>query len=382
MGSEPRRKVQGLSDPLTGAGIPSGPQATAACAHPRRGKQYSSATVESFAASEALRIRRAPGRNGGCAAADPQRRGKALHPNHDRRISASLRMPLKPGIALADRPLLTVKMRSESEGGEPAAVDRYLKSARVKSRGRGIRVARGRAIATSIRAVAHGAALRENLCSRGVFSGKSDPGGHNDIGVQLWIGLPGFGWLRVAHSGIQRAAQVQCQKQQDHGQKRMPPTSQGPHTRRPRTSSHDLKPRRFPEPPSCAWAQAWARIFPERQPPREGDSSKIRARVTVNATRRGGRDEKRSDRGVTRSSRNSSDAVPVRPVGWHARRHARSASLIEGHRACTGHRVALARHPIFVRQISPRFIAVEERKLEMTFGVDYLQYKAGVRRWL
>lgn len=38
--------------------------------------------------------------------------------------------------------------------------------------------------------------------------------------------------------------------------------------------------------------------------------------------------------------------------------------------------------PIFVWQISVRFIAVEERKLEAAFGVRYLEYKAKVRRWL
>ncbi len=45
--------------------------------------------------------------------------------------------PAKYGIALAGRPSRTVRMRSSSVGGSPAAVDLYLKIPDEKSRGRG-----------------------------------------------------------------------------------------------------------------------------------------------------------------------------------------------------------------------------------------------------
>ncbi|MGO9444853.1 MAG: methyltransferase family protein [Thiobacillaceae bacterium] len=38
--------------------------------------------------------------------------------------------------------------------------------------------------------------------------------------------------------------------------------------------------------------------------------------------------------------------------------------------------------PVFVWQITVRFIGAEERKLEATFGRSYLEYKRRVRRWL
>ena len=38
--------------------------------------------------------------------------------------------------------------------------------------------------------------------------------------------------------------------------------------------------------------------------------------------------------------------------------------------------------PLFVSWISTRFIAKEERHLELQFGRTYLEYKAKVRRWL
>jgi protein-S-isoprenylcysteine O-methyltransferase Ste14 len=38
--------------------------------------------------------------------------------------------------------------------------------------------------------------------------------------------------------------------------------------------------------------------------------------------------------------------------------------------------------PVFIWQITVRFIAAEERKLEATFGNSYLEYKRRVRRWL
>ncbi len=38
--------------------------------------------------------------------------------------------------------------------------------------------------------------------------------------------------------------------------------------------------------------------------------------------------------------------------------------------------------PLFVWWISSRFIAKEERHLELQFGRTYLEYKAKVRRWL
>jgi protein-S-isoprenylcysteine O-methyltransferase Ste14 len=37
--------------------------------------------------------------------------------------------------------------------------------------------------------------------------------------------------------------------------------------------------------------------------------------------------------------------------------------------------------PFFVWQVTQRFIIVEERKLETTFGHRYLDYKGKVRRW-
>jgi protein-S-isoprenylcysteine O-methyltransferase Ste14 len=38
--------------------------------------------------------------------------------------------------------------------------------------------------------------------------------------------------------------------------------------------------------------------------------------------------------------------------------------------------------PAFMALIAERFIIPEEAKLEATFGREYLNYKASVRRWL
>src|SRR5450755_1351566 len=102
---------------------------------------------------------------------------KSLTRTTTARISASLRMSLKPGIALAERPLLTVKMRSESVGGEPAAVDLYLKSARVKSRGLGIRVAAAGPLPRPSGPWHTAQRSAKTFVPSGVFSGNSDPGG-------------------------------------------------------------------------------------------------------------------------------------------------------------------------------------------------------------